>query len=321
MTPERVAIGVDVGGTFIKFGVVRRDGTILRGHSLPTNASAGPDAVLERIATGIAQLLAESEEEIAGIGLGVPGVINDRGEIAYPPNFPGWEIVPVAERLRPLLSTTLPIAVENDANVAGYAEAHAGSGLAGDAEKNFLFVTLGTGVGGCIIYDGKIWRGASGGAGEIGHTTVDMNGPVCNCGARGCIEAYIGQRYMSALATGRLEREHDSLLHAMVAAQGSLTPKLLDEAAVAGDRFAREFLAEMGEILGAGLASAMNLLDLPLVIVGGGMSKSDRFLLEPARRSLERRVLRSLAGKVELRAARFLNDAGMIGAALLAMDA
>ena len=96
---------------------------------------------------------------------------------------------------------------------------------------------------------------------------------------------------------------------------------MLDEAAVAGDRFAREFLAEMGEILGAGLASALNLLDTPLVIVGGGMSKAERFLLEPARRSLERRVLKSLAGAVELRPARFSNDAGIIGAALLAMDA
>jgi glucokinase len=303
---------------------VRRDGTIVRGATLPTDAERGPDAVFARIAEGIIPLLAESDDEIAGIGLGVPGVINDRGEISYPPNFPGWDVVPVAERLRPLISTNLPIAVENDANVAAYAEAHAGRdavNASAAAERNFLFVTLGTGVGGCIIADGAIWRGSSGGAGEVGHITIDMNGPLCNCGSRGCLEAYIGQRYMSALATGRLEREEDSLLHAIVAAEGTLTPRMLDEAAVAGDRFAREFLAEMGEILGAGLASALNLLDIPLVIVGGGMSKSDRFLLEPARRSVERRVLKSLAGRVQLRAARFSNDAGMIGAALLAMDA
>lgn len=319
---DRLAIGVDVGGTSIKFGLVRRDGTILHQHALPTNAAAGPDAVLARVAEGITPLLSsqqgENAVEIAGIGIGVPGVINDRGEIAYPPNFPGWEVVPVAERLRPLIATNLPIAVENDANVAAYAEAHAG---VGGAEPHFLYITLGTGVGGCIISNGAIWRGESGGAGEVGHLTVDMNGPLCNCGSRGCIEAYIGQRYMSTLAAGRLARIDDSLLHAMISAAGEMSPKLLDEAAVAGDRFAQEFLAEMGEILGAGLASALNLLDLHLVIIGGGMSRSERFLLEPARRSLKRRVLKSLVEKVELRVARFSNDAGMIGAALLAMDA
>jgi glucokinase len=311
-----MAIGVDVGGTSIKFGLVDGDGTIIAQSALDTHAERGPDAVLERIAEGIGEMMGREGASPVGIGVGLPGVVNDIGEVAYPPNFPGWEIVPVADRLRPLLSTSLPIVVENDANVAGYAEARAGNG---NGERNFLFVTLGTGVGGCIIANGRIWRGARGGAGEIGHTSVDMNGQLCNCGARGCVEAYIGQRYMSALARERLDRSPESLLHAMVASHGSLEPRLIDEAATAGDRFAREFLAEMGVILGAALASAMNLCDLHLVIIGGGMSRAEKYLLDPARRSLRMRALRSISGDVELRVSRFLNDAGVIGAAMLAM--
>jgi len=313
----RLGLGIDVGGTSIKFGLVSRDGTILRQHALDTHAERGPGAVLGRIVEGARLLMDSAETPIEGIGIGLPGVVNNQGEVAYPPNFPGWEVIPVADRLRPLLGTDLPITVENDANVAGYAEARAGNG---SQDRNFLFVTLGTGVGGCIISDGEIWRGSGGGAGEIGHTTVDMNGQLCNCGARGCLEAYIGQRYMSALARERLDRTPESLVHAMVSSHGSLEPRLLDEAAVSGDRFARDFLAEMGVILGAGLASVMNLCDLHLVIVGGGMSRSEKYLLEPARRSMRMRALRSITGDMELRVSRFLNDAGMIGAALLAME-
>ena len=314
MTPERVASGVDVGGTTIKFGLVREDGALPDQRSRSTNADLGPGAVLDRIAEGILPMLREHQSRVAGIGIGVPGVINDRGEISYPPNFPGWGVVPVALELRPRLGTDLPIAVENDANVAAYAEAHAGSG-----SSSFLYITLGTGVGGCIIHEGRIWRGGFGGAGEAGHISIDMNGQLCNCGSRGCVEAYIGQRYMSALAASRLEREPDSLLHAMIAAGEELTPRLLDEAATAGDRFCREFLAEMGEILGAALASALNLCDMHLVIVGGGMSHAEKYLLEPTRESLRRRALKSIAPHAELRTARFMNDAGMIGAGLMGL--
>ena len=313
---ERVAVGVDIGGTSIKFGLVRDDGTILHQTSNPTHAEEGPDGVLMRVAVGVRSLPGMDQSGVAGIGVGVPGMMNRHGEICHPPNFPGWEVEPVAKKLRRMLETDLPIAVENDANVAGYAEAYAGTG---SSDRDFLFVTLGTGVGGCIIQDGRIWHGGGGGAGEIGHITVDMHGQLCNCGSRGCLEAYIGQRYMSDLARTRLQRIPDSMLHAMIAAGEELSPKTIDEAAQSGDEFAVGFLAEMGEILGAGLASALNMCDIRLVIIGGGMSRADRFLLEPARKSLQARVLKSIAPYVELRPARFFNDAGMIGAALLAM--
>lgn len=317
MSNQNTAIGVDIGGTSIKFALVRADGEILRHGGLATPMT-GPDAIIGAVAEGIRYLSRGADARPAGIGLGVPGIVDAHGHVAHPPNLPGWDIVDVAARLRPRLEgLDLPIAVENDANVAAVAEARVGAGV---DEPNFLYVTLGTGVGGCIISNGQVWRGATGGAGEIGHITVDVNGPLCNCGARGCIEAYIGNRYMSTYAAARLEREPDSMLHAWIAAGQGVDPKRLDEAAMSGDHFAREFLAEMGELLGAALASAMNMLDMRLVVVGGGLSQANTSLLDPARASMRRRLLKTLAPVAELRPALFLNDAGVIGGALMAMN-
>ncbi|MBS1913736.1 MAG: ROK family protein [Bacteroidetes bacterium] len=312
---HREAIGVDVGGTTIKFGIVRDDGTVRGHHALPTEAERGPEGVLDRIARGIGTLLETPHHSISGIGLGVPGVINNSGEVCYPPNFPGWEVVPVADRLGAILGTELPIAVENDANAAAFAEAHAGSG---HGAGSFLYITLGTGVGGCIIHGGRIWRGEAGGAGEVGHISVDMNGHPCNCGSRGCVEAYIGQRYMTAIAAERLRTNAGSRLHLMMAHGAALSPELIDRAADAGDAFARRFLEEMGEILGAALASALNMLDFHLVIAGGGMARS-AWLLDAAHCSMRSRVLRSIGNRAELRTARFGNDAGIIGAGLMTL--
>lgn len=313
---SRTTLGIDIGGTSIKFGVVDDGGSIIEQMSLPTDVEAGPARVLDRVAEG-AQILT-GRHAIAAIGLGVPGVINDRGQISYPPNFPGWGVVSVAEELRHRLGTDLPIAVENDANVAALAEAQIGSGR---HYPNFLFITLGTGVGGCIIHNGEIWRGADGGAGEVGHISVDVNGPLCNCGSRGCVEAYLGLHYMTANAAVQLERHADSQLHGMIAEGRALEPKLLDEAARNGDVFARAFLAEMGRILGAALASALNLCGMNLVIVGGGMSRAEEFLLAPALASIKRRALKSIAAHANLRPATLYNDAGVVGAALLGAGA
>jgi glucokinase len=314
--PSGPAIGIDVGGTFIKVGVVDAGGTIIRQHQVETAAERGPDAILERIAEQANILLAE-RDDIVALGLGVPGVINDRGEIAYPPNLPGWEIVPVANRLRPLLQRKLAIAVENDANVAGFAESRVGSAR---SDPSFLFITLGTGIGGCIIVDRAIWRGGGGGAGEVGHITIDSNGPLCACGARGCIEAYLGQRYMTALARERIERAPDSSLHALVARGEDPTPRHLAEAADAGDTMAIDLFAELGTLLGAALASVLNLCDLSLVIVGGGVSRAGRHILEPTSRALQARALKSIASRIEVRQAVLGNDAGIVGAALLGIE-
>lgn len=310
---RNIAIGVDVGGTTIKFGLVDAEGRVIDRETRPTSAEEGPKAVLRGVAEGVRALL-EEYPDVAGIGLGFPGTVDNEGNVSYPPNFPGWEVVAPAEELRSLIDLSIPIVIENDANVAAWAEAKIGSGA---GEPNFLYVTLGTGVGGCIISGGEIWRGATGGAGEIGHVTVDVNGPICNCGARGCVEAYIGSRYMVSYARQKVHRYQESLLHQMMAEGHELTPKLINEAAEEGDVFAQNFLSELGRILGAGLAGVMNMCDLHLCIVGGGVSQAETFLLGQARRTLRARVLQSIAGDVQLRVAALSVDAGIVGAALL----
>lgn len=312
---RHIAIGVDVGGTTIKFGLIDSDGRVIDRESRPTVAEEGPKTVLRGVAEGVRALL-EEYPDVTGVGIGFPGTVDDDGRVSYPPNFPGWEVVSPAQELRALVDLSVPVVVENDANVAAWAEAKMGTGR---GEPNFLYVTLGTGVGGCIISKGEIWRGATGGAGEIGHVTVDVNGPICNCGARGCLEAYIGSRYMTTYARQKVHRYQESLLHRMMADGNELTPKLINQAAEEGDVFAQNFLSELGRILGAGLAGVMNMCDLRLCIVGGGVSQAETFLLGQARRTLRARVLQSLADHVQLRVAALSVDAGIVGAGLLAM--
>lgn len=312
---QKYTIGVDVGGTTIKFGVIAADGSVLGRDVRPTHAEEGPKAVLKNVADGVRGLL-ETHPDATGIGVGFPGTVDIEGRVSYPPNFPGWEVVKPAQELSSLLETSLPIVVENDANVAAWAEAKIGSGK---NSPHFLYVTLGTGVGGCIVSDGKIWRGATGGAGEIGHVTVDVNGPICNCGARGCIEAFIGSRYMTSYVRQKMRRYPESLLHEMVGDGKELTPQLINEAAEGGDVFAQNFLSELGRLLGAALAGVMNICDLHVCIVGGGISQAETFLLGQARRTLRARVLQPIATDVQLRVAALSLDAGIVGAGLLAM--
>ncbi len=310
------AIGIDVGGTTIKYGVVDEDGKLSSAGSLPTEAKNGPRAVMKNVAHAIT-LLHDQDHSLSRVGIGFPGVVDRNGHVSHPPNFPGWEVVdPVAE-LRESLPSGMSIAVENDANAAAWAEGRIG---AARGEPHFLYVTLGTGVGGCIVSDGKIWRGATGGAGELGHATVDINGPICNCGARGCVESYIGSRYMVNWARQKMRRYPESLLHDLTEGGKELTPELINEAAEGGDVFAQNFMSELGRILGAALAAAMNICDLHLCIVGGGVSRAETFLLGQARRTLRARVLQSIAGDVQLRVAALSANAGVVGAGLIGLD-
>lgn len=308
------AVGVDVGGTSIKVGVVDDRGELLRSSSYPTGAERGPDHVLATVVNAIQLSL---DEEIAAVGLGVPGALNEQGEICYPPNFPGWEVIDVAARLRPMVGRELPIVVENDANVAAYAEAHGGA--CGAHDESLLYITLGTGVGGCIIHRGEIWHGGGGGAGEVGHVSIDANGVECKCGSIGCVETYLGSGPLVADALTQLADYPDSILHRWLADGTPLTPDLLDRAAREGDRFAASYLTERGTMLGAALASAMNLCDIPVVVIGGGVAAAWETLVVPAAESLRRRLLASVRPRLEVRRARFSNDAGMIGAGLLAL--
>lgn len=312
---ENQAIGIDVGGTTIKYGVVDREGKITRNGSLPTEAERGPERVLQNVARAINELAGDGT--LQSVGIGFPGVVNRERQVCNPPNFPDWDVVEPIRELSPLLDRPMTLAIDNDANAAAWAEGRIG---AARGEPHFLYVTLGTGIGGCIVSDGRIWRGATGGAGEIGHTTVDVNGPICNCGARGCVEAYVGSRYMTTYAGRKMDRYPESLLHGMIAAGKELSPELINEAAEGGDIFSQNLLSELGRILGAALAGVMNTCDLHLCIVGGGISQAETFLLGQARRTLRARVLQPIASDVQLRVAALSANAGLVGAGLLGLE-
>lgn len=314
------AVGVDLGGTNIKAALVRRRVGVVQETSIRTEAEKGPLHVVERIASVILAMRASAPDgEIAGVGLGSPGAINwERTTVAHPPNFPGWISLDIKDALLPYLGVPLPVFVENDANVAALGSAHYGAGIPHD---HFIMITLGTGVGGAIIYQNRIFRGATGGAGEIGHMTIDYEGPIDRSGVAGAIEAYLGQRFLSRHAADMLRTRFDSLIHRLANAElTDITPKMLFEAAQAGDEGAREVLAWAGHKLGCVLGSAINLLDIRKVIIGGGVAAAGDYILGPARKTILRYVMPGLRDDVEVILETLGNEAGMLGAAHLVFE-
>ncbi len=311
-------IGVDLGGTFIKAGAVSKEGSILHEISIPSHAEISPQAVVNQIASAVNSIKGNlSGNDLQGIGIGSPGMVDlDGGIVKYPPNFANWTVFRLGEETSKLVGGS--VQVENDANAAAVGELKFG---AGRDLKNFVIVTLGTGVGGGFIIDGKVFRGEDGGAGEIGHTTIDYNGPLCNCGNYGCVEAYVGQKYLSRRVIEKLKSYPDSIINKFVDGNGEkLEPKLISEAADKGDKFALQIWEETGMYIGIAIASALNMFDLAAVIVGGGVAKAGKPLLDSIERTVKARVLSSLKPKVRILPAQLKNSAGILGAAALIAD-
>jgi glucokinase len=318
-------LGVDIGGTTVKLGVVDAEsGSIVAESSFPT-PPAGARNVAEKIAEHIRELRS-AYPEIDRLGVGTPGSMNvDRSLVRYPPNLMGWKEEPLKAYLVEFLPEFKQIEVDNDANVAALAEAKLG---AGRGMSHFLLVTLGTGIGGAIYAapppnEGEGWgvvkeiyRGASGGAGEFGHISIDLNGPPCNCGSCGCIEAYLGQHYLSERTRKKLI-DNPSIQSLLREEKDELTPKIIANAMNAGDAFARSIFEEAGMLLGVTLANVANLLDMHTFIIGGGVAEAGDVLLDSALITLRARVLANLRPVVKIRKAHFGNRAGMIGAAML----
>ncbi len=315
------AIGIDIGGTSIKAGRVAGGGEVTRQVVLPTLADRGPEAVLAQAATAVDGVADGSgAEPCAGIGVGIPGIVSTAdGLVRYPPNFARWGDVDVTGFLRG--KTGLKVVTENDANCAALAEARFGAGV---RHANFIFVIWGTGVGGGIIIDGRIFRGPGGGAGEIGHISIDRNGPLCKCGNRGCVESYIGQRYLSARAAGILERERSSgrrsaILDLAGGDPAKIEPETISRAAEAGDRIACDILREAGSMLGVALSTVVNIMDITTAIVGGGISAVPDFVLLAAADEMRSRVLRPHRESIVVERALLGNQAGIVGAASLVL--
>lgn len=314
---RKLAIGVDLGATTVKTGLVSEDGVILYQNKLPTMGELGPSAVIRQIEASVKDAMLHADgNRVSAIGIGAPGVVDNHGLVKAPPNMKDWNEVPLALEVGNKFPGSR-VHVDNDANAAAIAEAKFG---AAKGLPNFLFVIWGTGVGGGIVLDGKIYRGPSGGAGEIGHLSIDYRGPECNCGSRGCVEAYIGQRYLSQRTAERLESNPSSKILQLIGGDISkLEPVYISQAAHDGDALAREILAEAGSLLGVALAGVMNIMDLRVSIIGGGVSAAGDFVLRAVEDSVKAHVLIPLRPEIKVLQAALGNNAGILGAAGLVL--
>ncbi len=263
---EKFAVGVDLGGTNIKLGIVSQSGKIARDITIETKAEAGPDSAISQMKKGIGEILKGNKKEITGIGIGAAGVVTiEKGIVENPPNIPGWGKVKLGEIIEKEFK--IRVHVENDANAAAIGEMIFGNG------KNlhsFVMVTLGTGVGGGIIMNRKLFRGEYGAAGEVGHITIEFGGPKCNCGSYGCAETYLGNSYLMSIVKKSLPEFPNSLIWKIIKDDlEKLTPIVIQKAMEQGDPYAITIVNNMGLHLGSALASVSNLLDISTFIIGG----------------------------------------------------
>ncbi|MGA7721526.1 MAG: ROK family protein [Ignavibacteriaceae bacterium] len=311
---EKYAIGVDLGGTNIKVGIVSREGRIIKKASIPTFAENGQEKVISQIKKGIKEILSHNKIKIQGIGIGSPGIVSTkRGTVENPPNLPGWEKVNLGKIIGKEFD--LPVIVENDASAAAIGEMIFGAGKKLDS---FVMVTLGTGVGGGIINKRKLLRGELGSAGEIGHISIDLNGPKCNCGSFGCVESYVGNNYLVKRVQNELKENNDSKILEIINGDLNLiTPIIIQKAQFEGDEFAVSVVKNMGIHLGVGLASTANVLDIGTFIIGGGVAGFGRPLFNSINETIKLRVLKPLKKRIKVLPAKLKNEAGIKGASAL----
>ena len=342
----RYSIGVDLGGTDIKAGLVSSVGDISCRVILPTDVEiGGPKFVAARIAEAVRQVIVKSPENHRDtseiwIGLGAPGlIIAETGVVHFSPNFPGWSDIPLVDYVNAeLAKLSIPKdavkrnsqiknyklilkGMDNDVNVMTLGEFRHGAGV---GYKSIVALTLGTGVGGGVVIDGQLYHGSQNTAGELGHTIVDPNGRYCGCGNQGCLEAYAGAKNIVERTENKIKTGRETILLGEVknlASDGtSLTPRQIAEAAQAGDQLAMEIFAETGRYIGIALTSIAHILNPQIAIIGGGIAEAgEKLLFEPIRAELAKRAM-DIPAQMKVVKAHLGNDAGIVGAAMLAFE-
>ncbi len=311
----RVVIGVDLGGTNLRTAILSPDGNILDRHKEATHAADGWEKVVARLIENIKRQRKSAIQQgfnVTAVGVGAPGVIQaDKGIVVKSPNFPDWNNLPLKDLLEKTLG--VPVFLENDANAAALGEQWRG---AGRGIRSMILLTLGTGVGGGIILDNKIWHGADGMAGEIGHMTLIPDGRPCTCGNIGCLEMYssargIVQSYREAMGktTGGVP---DQLKQ--------ISSEQVYETAGAGDEIALRVMKDMGRMLGIGIASLINIFNPERIVVGGGVKDAWPLFIGATREEIMKRAFAVPAKRTEIVPSLLGDDAGMVGAAAVALE-
>ena len=351
----KYSIGVDLGGTDIKAGLVSSDGDVSCRVVLPTDVKVGgPKVVAARIAEAVRQVLVKLEQtlrppisagkksqrltdvhEIA-VGLGAPGlIIAETGVIHFSPNFPGWRDIPLVDyvnaelakfrggahnpeahthenKYKPVLK-----GMDNDVNAMTLGELLHGAGV---GYKSVVALTLGTGVGGGVVIDGRVYHGSQNTAGELGHTVVEPNGRYCGCGNQGCLEAYAGAKNIVERTQEKIETGRRTVLTVPTTDGAPLTPRRIAAAARAGDQLAIEIFAETGRYIGIALTSIAHILNPQIAVIGGGIAEAGEALLfEPIRTELAKRAM-DIPARMKIVKAHLGNNAGIVGAAMLALN-
>lgn len=310
-------IGIDLGGTNTKLALVNDEGRIVARRLISTGEYPARETFIEAISDCVKGILRSKRlapKAVRGIGIGTPGLVDSRKGIVYSlTNIPGWDRVPLKRMLEK--KTHLPVFVDNDVNLMALGELKFG---AGRGAKNLVCLTLGTGVGGGIIIDGRLYRGATLAAGEIGHIPINEKGPRCKCGGRGCMERYVGNRYIVESAARKIRRGRKTIVTKLVNNDLSkVTPFILSKAAGRGDELAISVWQETGRHLGVALAGVVNLLNPEVIIIGGGVANAGRILFDATRKALKERAMEIPAKAVKIVRAKLGQDAGIMGAVTL----
>jgi glucokinase len=318
-------VGVDIGGTNLVVGAMPADGSREIGvHSLPTQAALGADSVVERIRgmieTTIAAVIQETgarREQVAGVGIGSPGPLDrERGLVILTPNL-GWTNFPLRDRISAAVG--LPAVLDNDANCATLGEAWLGAAKGG---RHVVGFTLGTGIGGGLILDGRLFHGASDVAGEIGHATIEANGRKCGCGNYGCLEAYASGPAIAMRAREALAGGEGSLIPSLVDGDLSkLTAAKVYAASAQGDAIATEVVRETARFLAIGVANMLNIFNPDVVVLAGGVAQAGDTLFVPLRAEVRRRAFKPAVDACRIVPGALGSSAGMVGAVAAFLEA
>ncbi len=312
-------LGIDLGGTNIAAGIVDENGTLLLKDSVPTNAAREADDIIRDMASLCKRLLDKkglTTDDIEYAGIATPGTADhDNGIVVYANNLPFLHY-PIADKLKSFLGVK-KVLIENDANAAAKGEAAVG------AAKGFsssVMITLGTGLGGGIVLDGKVYSGFNYAGGELGHTVIEVNGLPCSCGRKGCWEAYSSATGLINMTKRKLDTVKDSVMHDYVRRDGKVSGRTAFDAMRAGDAAGKEVVDEYIYYLAMGITNMINIFQPEVLVIGGGVCNEKAYLTEPLNKIVAaEQYTRNSDKKTEIRIAKLGNDAGIIGAAMLGL--
>ena len=313
-------LAIDVGGTKIRIAIISGKGKIIAKEQRLTLADEGLEAVTGRIISGIDRLLRLKNlapSQLHSIGIAAAGAIDsEKGLVTSSPNLPGWCDVPLRDIVKSKYGVDTFLI--NDASAAALGEHEFG---AGRGVNNLIYLTVGTGIGGGIIIDGKLYLGPSGSAGEIGHMTIDVNGQRCSCGNTGCLETLASGTAMAKEAIKRIKQGEKSSLTEIVGGKiENITAETVEVAARGGDSLASEVISEAATYLGVGMVNLVNIFNPEMIIVGGGVAKMGDLLLNPVRQVVQERAFQLPAQAVRIVQAQLGDDSGLLGAAAFAFQ-